>query len=209
MARPKQDSISVATTERLLTAAAEAFALDGFRGARLGDIASAAGVRRPSLLYHYPSKVALYQAVVDQAFVALADAIGRVASTPGTYGQRLQAITAALISFERQRPHLGRLILRALLDRNTRDDAVPTERTVSMAERLSPIIDRLEAFVTSDGPPRLPDAVPVRAAVSTLLVGHLTRASLGPDAVLLFGAADPTPALTRALLNPSDTDTPR
>ncbi len=54
--------------QRLLAAAREAFAERGFHGARLQDVAARAGVRHPTLLYHYASKEGLYAAVIQDAF---------------------------------------------------------------------------------------------------------------------------------------------
>lgn len=51
--------------ERLLDAAARCFALRGFRGATVDDIASEAGVSRPILYKHYAGKDALIDAVLD------------------------------------------------------------------------------------------------------------------------------------------------
>lgn len=49
--------------ESLLAAATQAFAVDGFGGARTQQIARAAGVSEALLFRHFPSKAALYDAV--------------------------------------------------------------------------------------------------------------------------------------------------
>ena len=94
MARPRTDTTRIATPERILAAAELAFAAHG-SAASLSDIAARAGIRRPSLLYHFPSKEALYAAVVMRTFTRLGAELGAAMSQPGTFAARLEALTRA------------------------------------------------------------------------------------------------------------------
>jgi len=49
----------------ILAAAKASFAAEGFRGASLASVAEAAGLSQPGLLHHFPSKVALLLAVLE------------------------------------------------------------------------------------------------------------------------------------------------
>ena len=75
MGRPPASRFEIDTPTRILDAAEHAFAIAGLAGARLADIAGAAGIRRPSLLYHFSSKERLYGAVVERAFAVLTDTL--------------------------------------------------------------------------------------------------------------------------------------
>jgi len=64
----------VATKERILRAALEAFALDGFAGVSMRRILANAGVNAAAGHYHFGSKQALYDAVVLRHMLPLNDA---------------------------------------------------------------------------------------------------------------------------------------
>jgi len=55
-----QTRIQRRNTEAILEAALEVFSAQGFRGATLDQIAQAAGLSKPNLLYYFPSKEAIH-----------------------------------------------------------------------------------------------------------------------------------------------------
>jgi AcrR family transcriptional regulator len=52
--------------EKIIQAATELFAQQGFRGAKMADIARAADLTEPGLLHHFPSKTHLLMGVLDE-----------------------------------------------------------------------------------------------------------------------------------------------
>ncbi len=52
--------IQIQKRERILSAALDVFSSSGFRGATIDQIAAAAGMSKPNLLYYFPSKASIY-----------------------------------------------------------------------------------------------------------------------------------------------------
>lgn len=59
--------------ETILDAALEVFSSQGFRGATLDQIAEVAGLSKPNLLYYFPSKEAIHQALLAQLLTVWLD----------------------------------------------------------------------------------------------------------------------------------------
>jgi AcrR family transcriptional regulator len=102
------------TAERLLDVAEQLFAENGFEGATLRDVATAAGIREPGIYNHFASKDALYYAVLARGLQPMADAIDAVlASQFGLqdYAQ-LPGVMTDLLS---QHPYMPALFQQALM----------------------------------------------------------------------------------------------
>src|SRR5215468_1234411 len=61
--------------ERLLQVAAHLFRQRGYLATNVREIARAANMKSGSIYYHYPSKEALLEAVMDRAISALTEAV--------------------------------------------------------------------------------------------------------------------------------------
>jgi TetR/AcrR family transcriptional regulator len=65
-ALPRETRIGRAKREAILEAALEVFAAQGFRGASLDQIAEAAGLSKPNLLYWFASKEAIHRHLLER-----------------------------------------------------------------------------------------------------------------------------------------------
>ena len=65
----KQQQRSLKTQKKLLDAAIEAFAENGFKGTSARDIATKAGVHHPLIAYHFKNKEQLWHTAVDRLFM--------------------------------------------------------------------------------------------------------------------------------------------
>jgi AcrR family transcriptional regulator len=192
MARPRIRPEDVATTDRVLAAAEAEFARRGYEGARLADIASEAGIRRPSLLYHYASKQSLYAAVVTRVFADLGQALRGAAATPGPFFERFEAVIRELLAFFDARASVAALILRELLDAQGPGHALLLEAGV-------PILQRIERFVREDGRGVARAELPIRQALLQIFAAVLVRTASGPLRDPIWGKTDRTRVLARTL----------
>ncbi len=73
--------------QRILAAAAEIFGSKGYAATSVGEIATNAGITKPSLYYHFGSKEGLYRAVLDTCAAQadrLLDQVDQAGGTPWT-----------------------------------------------------------------------------------------------------------------------------
>ncbi len=100
-----------------LKAATRRFARQGFDSTSLQEIADEVGVRKPSLLHHFPTKNDLLRAVLDNQFDHWTERLPRLLEAVTSGRGRFEAITAELLRFFREDPDRARLIVRELMDR--------------------------------------------------------------------------------------------
>lgn len=192
MGRPRQHEGQVATTERLLSAAEEEFGEHGYHGAKLQDIAAKAGISRPSLLYHYGSKEALYDAVVRAVFAELGATLEAAMAEAESFEERLDAIVSGFVGFVRGRRATARLVVRQVMDEQGPGQAL-------LLEVGAPLIQRVEDFIRSEGGPRVPAGLPVRGALLQVVSSTFVKAASGPLEHALWGDDDPHLTLIRYL----------
>ena len=102
----------LAVSDRILDAAADAFAEKGFGGARVDAIARRARVNKALLYYYVGDKKELYEAVLLRNFAALCAAMDRAAAGPGGAEERLRRAIHAVLSTMRAIPNHPRLMFR-------------------------------------------------------------------------------------------------
>jgi TetR/AcrR family transcriptional regulator len=104
------------TREAILIEARRCFADAGYDGTSLNDIAAGVGIRRASLLHHFPSKEAIYQAVFERALTDWAERIDDAVRPPRSEGLTHvdQALTAVVYWFK-ENPDFVRLLRRESL----------------------------------------------------------------------------------------------
>lgn len=192
MGRPRTSHDEEATRTRILRAAEIEFGRAGRDGARLEDIAGAAGITRPSLLYHFASKDELYAAVVEGAFHRLGAALASAMEASRPFEERLDALTMSFVSFIEAEPELARLLLREMLDSRGGGHAL-------LLEVGAPLLDRVERFLRREGKGKVREGLPVRAALMQLVSSALLRVSSGALSEPLWGKTDGTRAIARAL----------
>lgn len=91
----------------IVRAAAQIFKANGYRAAKLGDVAEALGMDRASLYYYVGGKEELFHEVVGDAVAANVEAAEAIARDPGPAPERLRAlITGLMTSYAENYPFL-------------------------------------------------------------------------------------------------------
>ncbi|HSF26689.1 MAG TPA: TetR/AcrR family transcriptional regulator [Actinomycetes bacterium] len=84
---------------QLLMAAQEVFVCSGYHAAAMDEIADRAGVSKPVLYQHFPGKLELYLALLDQHAAAMITAVRRALDSTTDNKQRVAAAIAAYFAF--------------------------------------------------------------------------------------------------------------
>jgi TetR/AcrR family transcriptional regulator len=105
-----------ARKDEILDVATRLFAERGYEGASMNDVAEHVGMRKASLFYHFATKDALYEAVVDRLIASLQEPLEAIYASSGPFPDRLDALTRMLVDTLGSRPYAARLLLRETMD---------------------------------------------------------------------------------------------
>jgi TetR/AcrR family transcriptional regulator len=105
-----------ASRERILAAATDEFARQGFAGASVDRIASRARLNKAMIYYHFASKAALYQAILRDMFAATLAEVQAIARRPGPLDTRVDAFVETLARALHARPQFAPIWLRELAE---------------------------------------------------------------------------------------------
>ena len=100
--------------EKILGAAGEVFAEQGYAGARVDEIARRAGVNKAMLYYHVGDKAELYSRVLDVFFQDLSGRLARAVESEGGPAERLAGLQAAFATTAVAFPPFPQIMLREI-----------------------------------------------------------------------------------------------
>lgn len=94
----------------IVDAALREFSTHGYEGASLGRIAADAGVTRTVLYDHFPSKRALFVALLEAKRGELLAHLREALSTDSSGGERIRGVFDAFLAFAQREPETWRLL---------------------------------------------------------------------------------------------------
>jgi len=127
------------TKALILHAAQRRFAEHGYDGTSLNDIADDVGIRRPSILHHFPSKEAIYRSVLAQLVGDWSELVTKAVADPITGWGQVERVLSAAFEFFENHTQFVRLARREAIDGGPFFDEIATA--------LHPLFDQAVGFL--------------------------------------------------------------
>ena len=108
---------------RVFAAAAAEFAARGYAGANMDRIARTARLNKAMIYYHFPSKAALYRAILRDMFDAVRARVHAVATSAAPPDEKIRRYVRAIAAEADARPHFPPIWLREIAEGGERVDA--------------------------------------------------------------------------------------
>lgn len=136
----------VATTEQqILEAAQNVFQAKGMDGARMQEIADAAGINKAMLHYYYRSKQHLFEAVFKTAFSLLAPQLNIILNDDSSIEAKIRSFTHNYTKFIIKHPYMPNFIIQEL---NRNEDFILKLKVNSGFPNLEKFKAKVDAEIT-------------------------------------------------------------
>jgi AcrR family transcriptional regulator len=158
---------------RLLDEAIRLFGQGGYAGTSLDAVATAAGVRKQTLLYYFPTKDALLSACVAAASVRVAQELSAALEAETSSERKAEAVIHTLFRLAEEWPEFAQFLREA--------GRLGPDVTERFASALEPLRLRALAFLAkgmNEGTIRRQDPALLLFTMYTAVVGSITEAGV-------------------------------
>jgi TetR/AcrR family transcriptional regulator len=165
--------VSPSTKDRILAAALDSFGNRGVDGTSLDALGAEIEVSKQTILYWFPSKEALLEAVIDEAAGQITAALTEALKKAGEGWDRTEAVVRASFRLGGRQP----AVLGMLREVNRLGPPAATQ----MAAALAPLVDRATGFLDAEmtaGRMRRSDPNLLLLAIYSTVVGMVTEVEL-------------------------------
>jgi len=198
--------VATDTRERILEAATTSFGSRGYDATSLDALAASLQIRKQTILYWFPSKEVLLEAVIARAALELSTTMQAALDGAGVGWARVEAVVKSVFRLASRRPELLGLVREV-----TRRGPQATSQLISA---MGPLVERASEFLRAEmdaGRMRRHDPRLLLLAIYSTVIGMVTEVevlrALGEEPTprsLVRRRADVLALLRSALLVPDE-----
>lgn len=132
----------MATPDRILDAALVSFGGKGYEATSLDALAAELGIRKQTILYYFPAKEVLLDAVIDRGAGELRDALEQALEGAGGGFDRIEAIVRSVFRVAARRPELLGLLREV--------SRLGPPASTRLTEHLESLVKRAQGFLEAE-----------------------------------------------------------
>jgi AcrR family transcriptional regulator len=158
------------TSDRILDAALASFATRGYEASSLDALAQRLEIRKQTILYWFPSKEVLLEAVIDRSAIELSAALEDSLASAGDGWDRVEAVVRSVFRLAARRPELLGLVREM--------GRLGTPAATRLVTALDPLVRRASEFLEAEmdaGAMRRHDPRLLLLAIYSTVIGMLTE----------------------------------
>ncbi len=167
--RPRKAS-GAGTPGRILDAALVSFATRGYDASSLDTLAQGLAIRKQTILYWFPSKEVLLEAVIDRSAIELSGALEDSLASAGDGWDRIEAVVRSVFRLAARRPELLGLVREM--------GRLGTPAATRLVTALDPLVRRATEFLEAEmdaGHLRRHEPRLLLLAIYSTVIGMLTE----------------------------------
>lgn len=166
----RDEPAAESTSERILAAALTSFGGRGYEATSLDALAAQLDIRKQTILYWYPSKEALLEAVIAHCAGELSAALQAALDGAGAGWDRVEAVVRSVFRLAARRPELLGVVREA--------SRLGPPAATQLTTALAPLVERAADFLSAEmdaGTMRRHDPHILLLAIYSTVIGMITE----------------------------------